>query len=260
MPDNSQSFDLRSFTKKQICEIIEAMDLEKNSRLPSEARLAEMLQVSRDTIRVVLTDLASEGRIIRRHGYGTFVNTFAGDIRATLFPSMQYYWDIIKNYGYKPSIKLISLYMQAEDKYVASCLRLPAKTKLVRLERAYCANGQPCIVCIDYFNRQIIADMESFHPQAQCSIFQILYDAAGFTVVWSKAGLKATSTDMNPELVLPFSTVEGQAKPLMQFNSICYDKKDTPFLYTESYFDSDLIEFSYIQQYGAGRKKDNMDG
>lgn len=254
--DNEQKFDLRGFVRKRICEIIDSVDLEKTTRLPSELQLAETLQVSRDTVRTVLTDLANEGRIIRRHGSGTFVNVFTGDIKATLFPSMQYYWNIIENYGYKPSIHLISMTLLPEDHAAAGHLHLPAKAKVMRLERIYCASGRPCIFCRDHFNSRIVDASTNFSPQGQYSIFQILYETGGYTVRWSKTQIKATSTARHPELEPHFNIPAGEHKPLMLFTTISYDKKETPFLYTESYFDSDMIEFSYVQQYGTGLTRD----
>lgn len=261
---DSNDFSLQASVRKQICEYIDNMNLAKGTRLPSEVKLAEMLQVSRATVRSVLADLTNEGRVIRRHGSGTFVNTYTEDIKATLFPSMQYYWDIIKDSGYTPDVKLISS-RTITNRQVAAALRLPPDTKLVFLERTYSADGKPCIICRDYFDVSIIKDKKAFRPQASHSIFQILYESAGRTIIWSQAYMvssryKGYQYQVHKDLAKYFDDASGNsAKPLLAFCGVCYDKKDLPFLYTDSFFDTDLIGFSYIQQYGTGRRKDNLE-
>lgn len=256
---NSNDFNLQASVRKQICEYIDNANIAKGMRLPSEVKLAEMFGVSRATVRSVLADLANEGRIIRRHGSGTFVNAYTETVRATLFPSMQYYWDIIKNSGYTPDVKLVSSHI-ITNKQVAAALRLPLDTKLLFLERVYFADGKPCIICKDYFDIKIIKNKKAFNPQASHSIFQILYESTGRTIIWSQADIKATSTQRHKDLAKYFDDISSNSiKPLLAFCCVCYDKRDLPFLYTDSFFDTNLIGFSYIQQYGAGRKKDNLE-
>lgn len=54
--------------KEAILQYIEEMDLKTDNKLPREEALAEMLGVSRITIRQALNDLAAEGIIFRRQG------------------------------------------------------------------------------------------------------------------------------------------------------------------------------------------------
>ena len=54
--------------KREIHKYIKNMDLSRNNKLPREEVLAEMIGVSRITIRQALNDLASEGIIFRRQG------------------------------------------------------------------------------------------------------------------------------------------------------------------------------------------------
>src|SRR3712207_4980019 len=41
--------------------------------LPTERELASVLSTSRTTVRQALTELVTEGRLVRRHGSGTYV-------------------------------------------------------------------------------------------------------------------------------------------------------------------------------------------
>jgi len=41
--------------------------------LPTERELASLLSTSRSTVRQALTELVTEGRLVRRHGSGTYI-------------------------------------------------------------------------------------------------------------------------------------------------------------------------------------------
>ena len=62
------TMSLSEQAKKEVLKYIDEMDLKKENKLPREERLAEMIGVSRITIRQALNALASEGIIFRRQG------------------------------------------------------------------------------------------------------------------------------------------------------------------------------------------------
>lgn len=83
---NTHEVPLRERVRAQLLELISEMDLTVNTRLLSEGQLAAKFQVSRSTIRTVLSDLEVEGKVIRRQGSGTYVNSQAIQVNTTLYP------------------------------------------------------------------------------------------------------------------------------------------------------------------------------
>lgn len=59
---NTHEVPLRERVRAQLLELISEMDLTVNTRLLSEGQLAAKFQVSRSTIRTVLSDLEVEGQ------------------------------------------------------------------------------------------------------------------------------------------------------------------------------------------------------
>ena len=57
----------------QLVELIEIQNLKPNDRLPSERTLAELLAVSRPSLREALHILQAQGLVQIKHGQGTFV-------------------------------------------------------------------------------------------------------------------------------------------------------------------------------------------
>lgn len=254
MKEDAPKFNLRKSIRQQVCSLIEENLQSGSYQMPSELALAQELEVSRATIREVLSELAGEGWILRRHGNGTFINPTLMERKTPMMP-MPYFLDIIAGYGKQPSIQFVNYTLIRNSPEAARRLRLPPEQEMVLLTLAYRADGEVCIVCHDYFDANLI-NAETFAPMKQCSIFQMLYETAGCVVVWANTLLSATDTLHVPQAGQLMRVAPGVSKPLLLVKNICYDTKDRPVLYSESFFDTDLIEFSYVQQYGAGRKID----
>ncbi len=254
--DVTPKFNLRKQIRQQICDLIEKQLKAGNYhyQIPTELELAETLQVSRATVREVLSEIAGEGWILRRHGQGTFINpTFSA--RKTPMTPMPYFLDIIEGYGRKASLRFIDYAVTQTAQQAAAQLQLNANKDLACMKLAYCADGAPRIVCYDYFDSERV-NPETFAPMRQCSIFQMLYESAGCVVVWANTVLTSTHSGCFPEVSRLMEVPNGEIKPLLLVKNTCYDPKDHPVLYSESFFDTSLIEFSYVQQYGPGRGMD----
>ena len=96
---NTPEVPLRERVRAQLLELISEMDLTVNTRLLSEGQLAAKFQVSRSTIRTVLSDLEVEGKVIRRQGSGTYVNSQAIQVNTTLYPRIDLR-EIVARNGY----------------------------------------------------------------------------------------------------------------------------------------------------------------
>ena len=71
---------------RQLTELIEIQNLGPGDRLPPERQLAEMLEVSRPSLREALHILQAQGLVQIRHGQGTFVQEpiVAQELRASM--------------------------------------------------------------------------------------------------------------------------------------------------------------------------------
>ena len=77
-------------------------------RLPSETALAVEFGVSRSSVRNGMDSLVNEGVIIRRHGDGTYVNKRVFEFTSQL-KSLWSFPDLIKDSGYEPSVRILSV-------------------------------------------------------------------------------------------------------------------------------------------------------
>lgn len=60
--------------KNHILSLINNNKLKSNNKIPPENKLAEIHQVSRNTVRKALSEMVNEGYLYTKHGVGTFIN------------------------------------------------------------------------------------------------------------------------------------------------------------------------------------------
>ena len=72
--DRSGSAPLYASLKKLVRQAIDAGDLKESDAIPAERDVAEMLSISRVTVRKAFTELVMEGVLVQRRGSGTYVN------------------------------------------------------------------------------------------------------------------------------------------------------------------------------------------
>lgn len=70
----TDSAPLYSRIKRLVTEAVSCGDLKQGDSIPSERDVAEMLNVSRVTVRKAFSDLVAEGVLVQRRGSGTYVN------------------------------------------------------------------------------------------------------------------------------------------------------------------------------------------
>ena len=95
--------------KDRLAELVVALAAEGHRRLPPEDRLSAQLAVSRPTIRSALQSLENEGKIQRRHGRGTFINSHSLGIKANLADDRSFV-EILEDLGFEGSIRTLGLY------------------------------------------------------------------------------------------------------------------------------------------------------
>jgi GntR family transcriptional regulator len=119
-----------------------------DGRLPTEARLAELLGVSRGTIRAALQSLSAEGLISRRRRHGTFVN------QHVLRSSMQLnrlvpFATLVEQSGHEASTDREQRTVAAATPYQATELEIEPDEEVLIVYRLLRAGGDPVITVTD---------------------------------------------------------------------------------------------------------------
>lgn len=129
-----------SAVKRSIVARIRSREYAVNSRIPSEAELAEMHRVSRITIRKAIDDLVGDGLLYRIQGKGTFVRN--DEVSHDLF-SLTSCTQEIESMGMKATRRVLRAEVVPADQRLAARLQVDEGSPVFVLERVYYADGHP---------------------------------------------------------------------------------------------------------------------
>lgn len=239
--------------KKEVLRYIENMDFDKGNKLPREEMLAEMIGVSRITIRQALNELSAEGIIFRRQGKGTFVNVDSLNIKVTFSPCMEL-TQMIQNSGYRPSVRLLNISRVKRDEEVCEILQMRDGEQLVVAEKLFLADDKICAFCRDYFGMNLIGGEEAFESfsQYEDSIYKYIYNLSGEKAEWDKVEIDTIQPEAIEGLTQYVPLKELGEKPYLYLKTLNYSSKDQPLIYAKEYFNTSIIKFNLIRQKKIG--------
>ncbi len=141
-------------TKSYIKELILNNEFE-DGRIPSEAILADELQVSRTTIRDALSRLENEGAIYRKQGAGTFINMPGLQIKSRL-EEIWSYEDVIQAHGYTPSTRILNIHTEPAGDDIAEKLEIIPTDEVLVVDKLFLADKQPIILATNHIPLKLI--------------------------------------------------------------------------------------------------------
>ncbi|MDO4492539.1 MAG: GntR family transcriptional regulator [Clostridia bacterium] len=239
---------LRDRVRRQMLDLMRHMDYGYSTKLLSETQLAAKFEVSRTTIRTVLAELETEGKVIRRHGSGTYVNPLALTVETTLHPRVNMY-DLICQNGYTPVIKMLDVRERPANE-------LGAKLNLFEFDRitevASCFYGNdsdtPLMYCLDYVDAHRFSGMDWMeHENFAGSIYDYIRHAVGVNIVWDIINVRGAHSEQLPALKEFFRVPDGEIKPLVKLEITNFDNLNQPSLLGNIYIDSDLIRLNIVR-------------
>lgn len=238
------SNSVRQSIREQIFHIIACMDLSVSTRLPSENWLAARLQVSRSTIRVVLQEMETEGKVFRRQGSGTYVNPKAFAMETTLFPRIAMR-DIIWKNGYTPSSRCLQVKRKPAGS-AADNLDCRPEDPIQEVHSLYLADERPCMYCIDRIREGLIteAQWKSEEVRSQ-SIYQSIRAFTGTKVCWDMIRIRSVNSDAVPEIA-GYLVREGEDHSLVLLEIMNYNERSRPVLYGSIYINGAMIQLNLI--------------
>lgn len=146
-------------------------------KIPSEARLCEIYDVSRVTVRSALQRLVDENTLVKKHGRGTFVAMPAYVENMSSGGSFTRSW---LHTNVSPGTKLISVSLESAGRRITDILGAEPEFKVIRIKRLRLVDDIPAIFETDYFlpeyNFLMRADLEN------ASILELIREHTGLTL------------------------------------------------------------------------------
>jgi len=215
-------------------------------KLPSEHELAQILRVSRVTIREALRTLERERVISRRRGIGTVV--LPEMIRKDL--SLNFgITAMIHNAGHQEKLEEIVASAEPAKGEVASALGMAAGERVLRLERVRVVEDEPIVWSTDWLSGSVmtLATLEGFArgDSESPSIYDFLRSHGSRSVVRGIAELQAIVA--TGQVVEKLRLKRGAV--VMKMIQTDFDRSDLPVLYSVEYHLPDAVQF-HIQRLG----------
>jgi GntR family transcriptional regulator len=236
-------------TVHQIRQLIQA-NSQEDGRLPSEPDLARMLDASRATIRLALSELESDGLIVRKHGSGTFINQQVLGIRTRL----EEVWDfqeMIRLAGYTPGVRHHEQNLVRASQKLTDALCLEPDEEVLSTANVFMANDMPVIYCVDVIPAHLVRHAYR-EAELQGPVYTFLAERCGQHI------------DHNITEILPVVAKDSLAEflecepgsALHYFEEIGFNADHEPILYSEEYYRPEFFSFKVIRKMTTRRQSE----
>ena len=204
-------------------------------KFPTERDLMKKFEVSRNTVRLAIRELETEGLVKRDQGRGTFVSEpklKLGVMRLTGFS------EDMQERNLYPSTKLLKGEVVHPPQEIAKLLKLFPNETTLYIERLRYANGIPMAINISYFAAQSFPGFveEDFSFQ---SIYAILENKYGVHITKGEQVIRAKNAMQQEAELLQIST--GDA--ILIVEGVIFSDNGMPIEYMKSIYRSDRYEF-----------------
>lgn len=247
-PIKIQKNDLKAQVKEALNDYIKQMDLSKSNKLPREEALADMLGVSRVTLRSVLDEMSSDGIIFKRQGKGTFVNTVFFEMNVSFNPVM-HFSDMIRNSGYEPKVDILHCGVEPANSEISNKLKIQEGKPVIVCAKVFYADNNICAMVQDYVPEEIVGalDLELMKLYGD-SLFYYIYHQTKRRIIWDKVEIDVVDSKEVKRLHDYMKEHGGNDRPFLLLSGINYDEEDKEILYAKEYIDTSILKFNQIRK------------
>lgn len=237
-PNHTSHFDQ---AKRALEALAERRAAEGVSRLPAEDRLAQETGFSRPTVRSALLALQKEGKVLRQHGVGTFVNRHALGIRANLADDRSFL-SVIEEAGYEAYLDIVRLAQEPLPDRIVAQAGVGLGTDGIVIDRLFRASGEPAVLSRDHIPVEHLG-VDASEVSAERSTFAFVRRWTPHQVRYSVASIYATDAPGHVAQLL--NVAVGTA--VLAMDHLHIDDRDEVIGITEAFVRNDLVRFSVVR-------------
>ena len=200
--------------------------------LPSEKELAELYDVSRNTLRKALKTLEEEGMIERRHGSGTYLRNKHFQASVTHLDS---FTEIAKNEGKTPTSQILKFELQTASDEIANSLRVTLGEPVYYAKRLRLIDNIAMQVEETWLSASRFPDLTIAHMKK-----------SKFSYIENECGVKIMGCYESIQPILPSPEVakllhSSALDPIIRMQTQAVDEQSTPIDYSILY--TNMYEF-----------------
>jgi GntR family transcriptional regulator len=209
-------------------------DLSPGVALPTERELALAFETSRTSVRQALSELVTEGRLVRRHGSGTYV----AEPKLAWPLQMSSFTEQAAASGVLVETSLVSAGRIRATAELAELLKLRVGAPVHRLERLRMVNGAPMALEQAHLSAARFPDLARAVRRAG-SLYQVLEAQWGVEIIGAEETIETAPAAPREAGLL--ATDVGA--PLLMLGRHSFDKSLEPVEWVRSWYRGDRYKF-----------------
>lgn len=233
-PANRQPIYLDAYRKLR--ELIISGHFKKGEKLMSEAKLAEMMNIGRSSVRTALVLLYEDGYVITLQGKGTFVTKDFQDKSHNISSSCMTTHARLEQLGYKIKVHSEHSKIINDDDFLDEKLQAKGRN-IVLINLIYTIDNNPAVLSQMFCVEGVADTLESMEE---------IFESKVSYVTSSFAATTLKNVEYNSELF-------QNAKKISIVSSTWYDNNDNPICYCKEYLNNDVCRYT-IRQNKEGRQ------
>ncbi|GGG81913.1 GntR family transcriptional regulator [Paenibacillus radicis (ex Gao et al. 2016)] len=208
-------------------------------KLPAEYELAKYFNVSRETLRAALKLLEQEGKLLVKHGVGTFVIQPLPIIPSRL-EMLQSIGTMIKVAGLNEEENKEMIGEVRCSKEWADALNIEENSTVIKLERIRYADGEPVAYSINILPKELVGDAFE-RVDFSGSLFGFLEDKCKINI--ARADTELLVPLKKDKYVSRLQIDKEEETPVILMKQLHYDEKNKEVLYSFDYLRNDVFSF-----------------
>jgi DNA-binding GntR family transcriptional regulator len=218
--------------------------LKVGTRLENEVRLAEVLGLSRPTVRAAFLYLANKGMVVRKRGAGTVVANERIDRNVELSSL----YDDLAASGRTPQTRVLAAEVSHASDQVADALQLPERALVMSLERIRLADGEPMALMHNYLPAGLV--QLNVEMLEQHGLYDLLR-AAGIGLYSATQRMSAKNASAAEARKLD----ETRGSALLTMERIAYDQAGRPVEFARHLYRASRYAFTtHLPRPSAGSR------
>ncbi|MDZ7703570.1 MAG: GntR family transcriptional regulator [Trueperaceae bacterium] len=220
--------------KNKLSEAIADRSLAPGEALPSERDLAEILKLSRMTVRRAFEELVADNLVERRQGSGTYVLPSRVEQH---FDKVLSFTEEAKTLGFDAGSRVLDASTVAADQRVADALGISKGDQVFKITRLRSADGAPLALQVSWLSPRF-SDFPVDKLRTAGSLYQVL--ASRYKVKPHHA-----HQTISARMPMRFECVNLDIErnvPLLALERFTYDADDQPIEYVRSAYRSDKYQ------------------
>jgi GntR family transcriptional regulator len=202
--------------------------------LPTERELASALSTSRTTVRQALTELVTEGRLVRRHGSGTYV----AEPKLAWPLQMSSFTEQAASSGLVVETSFVSAERIRATDELAELLRVGPGASVHRLERLRKVNGAPMALEQSHLSAGRFPGLARAVRRTG-SLYQVLTEQWDIKVVRAVETIETAPASTREAGLLDTDV----GAPMMMLSRHSFDTSDEPVEWVRSWYRGDRYKF-----------------